>query len=290
VVASNDRAAAGKKGNDDQRNNEDSIYCHDGHHIKSNDCHRINIEQSHTCHHVTYQAFRFDYLFLTCLASQILNLPENPAPTNGDLFFASHNPTKDVLLSHVCPQKKLTDAEKVSANTKCELNRENANALKIEVNAFFNHHDLEISWLAKKFNKTEGNIKLMLANESNYQNKCAPSLQNALVHAKGLEMNKGMKSSSTVPQFGILTHVFSGLEQESQLKLAQLQKLVEDNTNMQDLLKAQRQEFIDDLQIYYDTKQIGSCTFNTVAAIDCQRTVDRISNEVCISYPSFRLN
>ena len=136
----------------------------------------------------------------------------------------------------------------------------------------------------------EGNIMLMLANKSNYQNKCAPSLQNTLVYAKGLKMNEGMKSSSTVPQFGILTCVFSGLEQGSWLKLAQLQKLVEDNTDMQDLSKARWQEFIDDLQIYCDTKQTGSRASNTAAMIDCRGTVDRISNEVCIPYPSFRLN
>ena len=148
------------------------------------------------------------------------NLPEDLAPTNGDLSFASRHPTKDILPSHVRPQKKLTDAEEVSANMKHKLNKENANALKVEVDVFFNHCDLEISWLAKKFNKMEGNIKLMLANESNYQNKCAPSLQNTLVYAKGLKMNEGMKSSSTVPQFGILTCVFLGLEQGSWLKLA----------------------------------------------------------------------
>jgi len=45
-------------------------------------------------------------------------------------------PTKDILPSHIHPQKKLTDAEKASANMKCKLNKENANAQKIEVNAF----------------------------------------------------------------------------------------------------------------------------------------------------------
>ena len=96
------------------------------------------------------------------------NLPEDLVLTNRDLSFTSHHPTKDVLPSCVHPQKKLTDAENFSANMKCELNKENANALEIKVNAFFNYHNLEISWLAKRFNKMERNIKLMLTNESNY--------------------------------------------------------------------------------------------------------------------------
>jgi hypothetical protein len=136
------------------------------------------------------------------------NLPEDPSPADGNLCFASCHPTKDVIPSRVHPQKKLTDAEKVSASTKRQLNKENANALKIEVDAFFHLPDTEISQLAKKFNKTEGNIKLMLANESNYQKTRAPSLQNALVYAKGLEMNKGMQNFAIVAELGILTCVF----------------------------------------------------------------------------------
>ena len=120
------------------------------------------------------------------------NLPEDLSPADGDLSFTSHHPTKDVICSHVHPQKKLTDAQRVSANVKRELNKENANALKIEVDVFFHLCDTEISQLAKKFNKSEANIKLMLANESTYQKMCAMSLRNTLVYAKGLEMNEGM--------------------------------------------------------------------------------------------------
>jgi hypothetical protein len=59
----------------------------------------------------------------------MLNLPEDPAPGNGDISFTSRHPTKDIIPSRVCPQKKLTDAEKVSANMERKLNKENANAL-----------------------------------------------------------------------------------------------------------------------------------------------------------------
>lgn len=102
---------------------------------------------------------RFDGLFhfniaMFKLQSQLLmlnlNLPENPSQEDGSLSFTSHHPTKDIIPSCVCPHKKLTNAQKISANTKCELNKENANALKVEVNAFFAHRNTEISRLAKK--------------------------------------------------------------------------------------------------------------------------------------------
>ena len=46
--------------------------------------------------------------------------------------------------------------------------------------------------LVKKFNKTEVKMKQLLTNVTKYQNTHLPSLRNALVHAKGVEMNKGM--------------------------------------------------------------------------------------------------
>jgi hypothetical protein len=72
-----------------------------------------------------------------------------------------------------------------------KLNKENANALKIEIDTFLHHCDTEILRLAKKFNKSEVNIKLLLANKSNYQKMRAPSLRNTLVYAKGIKMNDG---------------------------------------------------------------------------------------------------
>jgi hypothetical protein len=45
--------------------------------------------------------------------------------------------------------------------------------------------------LAKKFNKSVSHIKQLLTNESTFKNTREPSLRNALVHAKGLEVNEG---------------------------------------------------------------------------------------------------
>jgi hypothetical protein len=73
------------------------------------------------------------------------NLPDGPSWADSSLFFASYNATKDIIPLHFHPHKKLTNAEKISANTKCELNKENASALEVEVDTFFNHCNAEIS-------------------------------------------------------------------------------------------------------------------------------------------------
>lgn len=120
-----------------------------------------------------------------------LPVPDNPV-LQRDLSFASRNPTKDVIPSRVRPRSKLTDAQKVSADTKCEINKENAHALQLEIDAFTEQRNVEIAQLAKKFNKMEVKMKQLLTNMTKYQNTCLPSLRNMLVHAKGVEMNEGM--------------------------------------------------------------------------------------------------
>jgi hypothetical protein len=130
-----------------------------------------------------------DFVFHSTVAMS--NPPDVPSQQDPDLTFASRNPTKVVHPSRVRPRVKLSDAQKVSAASKREINKENASALKVEIDAFFDHRDTEISRLAKKFNKSEVKIKQLLSNETNYQKTRAPTLRNALVHAKGIEMNEG---------------------------------------------------------------------------------------------------
>lgn len=104
---------------------------------------------------------------------------------------ASRNPTRDVIPSRVRPRDKVSDAAKFTAAAKQKLNKENATKLKLEVSEFFNNRSVEVDRLAKKYNKSVSYIKQLLNNESNYKNLREPSLRNALVHAKTLEINEG---------------------------------------------------------------------------------------------------
>ena len=104
---------------------------------------------------------------------------------------ASRNPTRDAIASRARPRDKLSDAANFTAAAKQKLNKENATELKLEVSEFFNGRSMEIDRLAKKYNKSVSHIKQLLNNESNYKNSREPSLRNALVHAKSLEINEG---------------------------------------------------------------------------------------------------
>jgi hypothetical protein len=103
---------------------------------------------------------------------------------------ASCNLTRDVIASHVHSQEKLTDAQKITANAKCELNKENANALQLKVVQFSDLQMTEITQIAKRFNKMVSYVKQLLTSETQFHNTQAPSLHNALVHAKGNKMNE----------------------------------------------------------------------------------------------------
>jgi hypothetical protein len=75
---------------------------------------------------------------------------------------------------------------------------------------------------------------------------------------------------------------FSDREHGDRLNLAEIQKLVKDDADMQDLSKAWQQEFIDNLQLYRDINHMGARASNNAAAVNCRGAVARVSNEVHI--------
>ena len=127
--------------------------------------------------------------FFTCSMSE--TLPASESTGNLSSSLASRNPTRDVIPTRVRDRPKISDAQKITAEAKRLLNGENAAALQLEIDQVVGVRDTEISRIGKKYNKTEKYIKHILTNETNYNGTRAPSLRNALVHAKGIEMNEG---------------------------------------------------------------------------------------------------
>ncbi|KAF8518835.1 hypothetical protein BU17DRAFT_90632 [Hysterangium stoloniferum] len=190
------------------------------------------------------------------------NVPHSSPGENPDTSsLASRNPTRDVIPKRSRVQLKCSNAERITANASHDLNKENANALRLEIEQFFEHRDREILRLSKKYHKSEINIKMLLSNESKYRNMRAPSLRNALVHAKGLEVNENCK-------------------QGDRLTLADIQKLVDDDVSMQNPSKDQCRELFENLQMHRDLKRTGVHISNAAAALDCQGAVSRVSTEI----------
>lgn len=141
--------------------------------------------------------------------------------------------------------------------------------------------DTEVSRIATKYSKKEVYIKNILNNESNLHGTCAPSLRNTLVHAKGVEMNEGKSIDGSIqPDFNICPDCEKG----DCLTLKEIQKLVDDDTSLQNLSDIQMQEFIAKLQAHQDTKKTGVCASNQASALDCRGTIDRISCKIRTSW------
>jgi hypothetical protein len=120
---------------------------------------------------------------------------DDPLAENGGhstTTWAIRNPLKDVQTPRACSKKTLTDAVKAAHDTKRQLNRANAVALQADLNAFTLQCDGRVLELAKRYSKKPSYIQLMLTNMTHYKKSRAPSLQNALIHHKSIEVNEGV--------------------------------------------------------------------------------------------------
>ena len=75
----------------------------------------------------------------------------------------------------------------------------------------------------------------------------------------------------------------SDREKGDRLKLAEIQKLVDEDLAMQNLSKSEIKGFIEDLKEHRETMKLGVRASNIAASHDCRTVVDRISTEV--SFP-----
>jgi hypothetical protein len=113
------------------------------------------------------------------------------ADNHGTTTWAARNPLKDVQSSRRRAKIHLTDAEKSARDLKCQLKRTHAVELQQDINAFNTERDNRILELARKHSKKPSYIRTLITSATHYKKKRAPSLRNALVHHKSLEVNEG---------------------------------------------------------------------------------------------------
>jgi hypothetical protein len=108
---------------------------------------------------------------------------------NGTTTWASRNPLKDVQPSRVRSRVIRTDAEKATYEARRQLNKTNAQALQAAIDVFCAERNTKIEQLAKEYGKKAAYIRNLVTNATHYKNTRAPSLKNALVHHKSVEVN-----------------------------------------------------------------------------------------------------
>ena len=103
---------------------------------------------------------------------------------------AQRNPKQAVQVQR--QRTKLSDASKAAAALTAALNKAKAEHLQTDITKFLAAQDNQIKVIALDHGRKPSDIAKIVNNSVNYCAKCLPSIGNALVHKKGLELNGGI--------------------------------------------------------------------------------------------------
>lgn len=109
-----------------------------------------------------------------------------------------NNPDKDLQPTHLRPSA--TDAQKATCKLGQEAKRGRNQLLAADISAYIVERDARIDALAEKHSVTLSFILKSIHASTGYKQTRKPSLHNALLHIKKLEVNRGIEvSPSLVP-------------------------------------------------------------------------------------------
>lgn len=94
------------------------------------------------------------------------------------------------------PRPKIPDALKAQYNAAQQVRREANELLNNELHEFAKQQDELLVELAKRHNKKPEKLRAILTHSPSFKKKHAPTLQNALLHAKAMEVNSGESSKT----------------------------------------------------------------------------------------------
>ena len=92
------------------------------------------------------------------------------------------------------PRAKLTDAAKATRKITAVLNKASAELLSADIEKQMQLQKTQIKKIAHDHSRKVCDIEKLINHNTNYRPSRAPTLQNALTHRKGMEMNEGMLS------------------------------------------------------------------------------------------------
>jgi hypothetical protein len=109
--------------------------------------------------------------------------------TNGENGWTIRNPMKSVIPSQA--RKKLTPAERASRALITEANKTARAHLMQDIDAFLEDRANKIDDLAVKHSVKQDYIKKLINPTTTYKKQRAPTLPNAIMHIKAVEINEG---------------------------------------------------------------------------------------------------
>ena len=113
-----------------------------------------------------------------------------PLAESNNTTWAARNPARPVLNPRP-PPARLTDAQKASRAIAHEQKKANAKKLDDDVKAFLEQQQAKLDGIARVHNVKVEKVKDLVGAYTHYKQTRKPTLHNAILHVKAMEVNQG---------------------------------------------------------------------------------------------------
>ncbi|KAG1880786.1 hypothetical protein F4604DRAFT_1578410 [Suillus subluteus] len=174
--------------------------------------------------------------------------------------WAARNPTHAIIHPRT-PPHRLSDAQKATRKIKRDQKTEVTKRLHEALTIHLDKQKLKIDSISHAHHVTPKYINDLIGNHTKYHTSRKVQLTNALVHAKAKEMNSNQLAGS-------------------RYTLAELRKMVGDDSRMQKLTKDEKANYITALKEHREQKVVSVRGNNIAAARDVLLTTERVVKEL----------
>ncbi|KAG1791003.1 hypothetical protein EV424DRAFT_1337699 [Suillus variegatus] len=168
--------------------------------------------------------------------------------------WAARNPDRPVLASReplTTAQKACAKAQRASRKITSQQRKEAEDMLNSAIQQMLAKEAQKVNNIALEHGVTVEKVKKLMGGIKNYKSSHSAQLENALMHAKAEQVNKG--------EF-----------------LCDLRMLVKEDTAMQNLTEGEKQQYIDNLIEHRAMQNMSVHATNASAARDVQSTLDNV--------------
>ena len=191
--------------------------------------------------------------------------------------WAQRNPNSGVQKSRA--RATLTHAAKASRKVAAARNKANAALLSADVTKQVDLQNAQIEKIAADHNRKACDIEKLINHQMNYRQTRGPSLSNALIHKKGVEMNDGMAYRLCL-SFLLKFCLYTDRDAGNKATLAKIREAVDNDPAYRDMEEEDRKEAIDGLIAFRAAKRSNPRVTNKGAARDVFLTMERVEQEV----------
>ncbi|KAF6751974.1 hypothetical protein DFP72DRAFT_1070675 [Ephemerocybe angulata] len=187
--------------------------------------------------------------------------PSESEPTDTTSTWAARNPLKEIIPPRRNSQAVKSAAEKAALKIARDARRKDAEHLNEDVVDLLASIEHGIDTLASKHSQPRQRVEQMVLSTSRYVKKRAPSLTNALIHAKGREMNEARTDGK-------------------KHSLAEIRQAIKDDPAMQNLTEEQKDGYIQKVMDFRGLKHTGARAHNKASNLDVASVMKNIHEEV----------